>query len=187
MANADFADLFKKYPNRNAELRAVAKSAYEFGKTVAQEADAALGSGMHEWSIGRQNSYLDYMTTLVEAIHAKPIPDLPATHPTGFNINLAEPYDMFVEDINGENVPLNEQTELLAQYWMLTAVELSQSQSASMAGSLTEHDYKRAISNIGVMRKLLKEMTSRPVLDLPETSVPGSELTNPTSAGFNDK
>lgn len=99
----------------------VAKSAYEFGKTVAQEADAALGSGMHEWSIGRQNSYLDYMTTLVEAIHSKPIPDLPATHP------------------------------------------------------------------ISVMRKLLKEMTSRPVLDLPETSVPGSELTNPTSAGFNDK
>ncbi len=157
MANADFADLFKKYPNRNAELRSVAKSAYEFGKTVAQEADAALGS---------------------------PIPDLPATHPTGFNINLSEPYQMFVQDINGEQVPLNEQTELLAQYWMLTAVELSQSQSASMAGSLTEHDYKRAINNIGVMRKLLTEMTARPVLDLPETAVPGSELIAPTSAAF---
>jgi len=184
MANADFNDLFKKYPNRNAELRAVAKSAYEFGKTVAQEADAALGSGMHEHAIGRQQSYLDYLETLVEAIHAKPIPDLPATHPTGFNINLSEPCVMFVQDINGEQVPLNEQTELLAQYWMLTAVELAQSQSASMAGSLTEFDFKRAMNNIGVMRKLLTEMTSRPVLDLPETAVPGAALMAPTSATF---
>jgi hypothetical protein len=69
---------------------------------------------------------------------------------------------------------------------MLTAVELAQSQSASMAGSLTEHDYKRAINNIGVMRKLLKEMTSRPVLDLPETSVPGADLVAPTSATMSD-
>ena len=176
MANADFNDLFKKYPNRNAELRSVAKSAYEFGKTVSQEADAALGSGMHEHSIRRQTSYLDYLDTLVEAIHAKPIPDLPATHPTGFNINLSEPYKFFVEDINGEMVPLNEQTQLLAEYWMLTAVELAQSQSASMAGSLTDFDFQRAKNNIGVMRKLLAEMTARPVLDLPETAAPGASL-----------
>jgi hypothetical protein len=43
------------------------------------------------------------------------------------------------------------------------------------------------MNNIGVMRKLLKEMTSRPVLDLPETSVPGADLIAPTSASFNDK
>lgn len=184
MANNDFNDLFRKYPNRNPELRAVAKSAYEFGKTVAREADSALSSGMHEHSIGRQNQYLDYMDTVVDAIHAKPIPDLPATHPTGFNINLSEPYDMFVEDINGEKVPLNEQTQLLAEYWMIMAVELAQSQSASMAGSLVEFDYKRAKNNIGVMRKLLTEMTSRPVLDLPETARPGSELVAPSSASI---
>jgi hypothetical protein len=131
---------------------------------------------MHEHSIRRQASYLDYVDTLIEAIHAKPIPDLPATHPTGFNVNLSEPYNFFVEDISGEMVPLNEQTQLLAEYWMLTAVELVQSQSASMAGSLTDFDFGRAKNNVAVMRKLLTEMTSRPVLDLPETAVPGADL-----------
>lgn len=178
MANPDFQSLFKVYPNRNAELRMVAQSCYEFGKTVAQEADAALSSGMHEHAIARQNSYLDYVEDMIEALKAKPIPDLPATHPTGFQINLSDPYDFFIIDINGEKVALNEQTALLAEYWMLTAVELALSQSASVAGSLTEFDYKRAKNNLGVSRKLLDEMTKRPVLDLPETSFPGSELTD---------
>ena len=176
MANADFNDLFKKYPNRNAELRAVVNSAYEFGKTIAKEADAALSSGLHEHSVRRQVSYLDHMDGLIDAIKAKPIPDLSATHPTGFNINLSQPYDFFVQDINGEQVPLNEQTRLLAEYWMLLAVELAQSQSASIAGSLVEFDFQRAKNNVAVMRKLLAEMVSRPVLDLPETAAPGASL-----------
>jgi len=176
MANPDFSTLFAVYPNRNAELRMVAKACYEFGKTVSQEADAALSSGMHEHAIARQESYMAYIESMVDAMKAKPIPDLPATHPTGFNVNLSQPYDFFVVDINGEKVPLNEQTQLLAEYWMITAVELVKSQSASMAGSLTDFDHKRAKNNLGVMRKLLVEMTKRPPLDLPETSAPGSEL-----------
>jgi hypothetical protein len=176
MANPDFNSLFKVYPNRNAELRMVAQQCYEFGRTVAQEADAALTSGMHEHAIARQHSYINYVEDMINAIQAKPIPDLPATHPTGFQINLSDPYDFFIMDINGEKVALNEQTALLAEYWLLTAVELASSNSASLAGSLTEFDHKRAVNNVAVMRKLLTEMTSRPVLDLPETASPGSEL-----------
>lgn len=176
MANPDFNALFKLYPNRNAELRMISRQAYEFGKTIAAEADSALSSGLHEHAIKRQNSYIDYMESMVDAMAAKPIPDLPASHPTGFNINLSEPYDMFVVDINGEKVPLNEQTQLLAEYWMITAVELAMSQSASIGGSLVEFDHQRSKNNLGVIRKLLTEMTARPVLDLPETAVPGSTL-----------
>lgn len=179
----NFEELFRTYPNRNAGLRAVAKQAYEFGFTVAREADAALSSGMHEHAIKRQRSYLDYTQTLVDALHARPIPDLPATHPVRFDVNLTEVYEQFTMDKSGERVPLNEQTELLAIYWMLTAVELAKSQSASMAGSLTVFDFERASNNIATMRKMLDEMTSLPVLDLPETSEPGSELSQTGSAG----
>ena len=179
MANPDFNALFRVYPNRNAELRMVAQSAYEFGKTVAKEADAALTSGMHEHAVARQHSYLNYVEDMVNAMQAKPIPDLPATHPTGFSINLSQPYEFFIVDINGDKVALNEQTALLAEYWMLTAVELASSNSASLAGSLTVFDHARAVNNVGVMRKLLNEMTTRTQqpLDLPETAAPGSELT----------
>lgn len=182
MANTDFTTMFRIYPNRNAELRMVSRQAYEFGKTIAAEADSALSAGLHEHAIRRQNSYIEYMENMVDAMAAKPIPDLPAMHPTGFNINLSEPYDMFVVDINGERVPLNEQTQLLAEYWLITAVELAQSQSASIAGSLTIYDHSRAKNNLGVIRKLLNEITARPVLDLPETAAPDSSLEKTTPA-----
>ena len=51
-----FEALFKKYPNRNAELRAVANAAYEFGKTIAKEPSAALSSGLDEHAIKRQEA-----------------------------------------------------------------------------------------------------------------------------------
>lgn len=175
-ANPDFSSLFKSYPNRNAELRMVARQAYEFGKTVAAEADSALSAGMHEHAILRQHSYLGYIEDMVNTLKARPIPDLPGTHPLSFAINMSDPYTFFTVDVNGEEVPLNEQTQLLAEYWMLTAVELAVSQSASIAGSLTEFDHARAINNIGTMRKLLNEITARPVLDLPETAAPGSNV-----------
>lgn len=41
-----FNDVFKVYPDRNRELRAAAKSAYEFGKTVSQEPSAAHSNGL---------------------------------------------------------------------------------------------------------------------------------------------
>jgi hypothetical protein len=176
MANLDFKSLFTTYPNRNAELRMVSRQAYEFGKTVAKEADSAMSAGMHEHAIKRQHSYLDYVDSMLVALHARPIPDLPASHPLSFAINMAEPYTFFTTDVNGEEVPLNEQTQLIAEYWMLFAVELAKSQSASIAGSLTDFDFERGKNNIGTIRKLLDEIVSRPVLDLPETAVPGSNV-----------
>jgi hypothetical protein len=174
MANKDFDSLFKVYPNRNPELRAVAKQAYEFGATVAKEADAAMSSGLLDHSIKRQRSYIAHMQGMIDALAAKPTPDLAGTHPTWFNIDLTEKYETFVTDVNGAMVPINEMTQLLATYWMLVAVELAVSQSAAIAGSLVPFDHERAKNNIAVIEKLLTEMTARPVLDLPETSVPGT-------------
>ena len=176
MANQDFTTLFRTYPNRNAELRMVSRQAYEFGKTVALEADSAMSAGMHEHAIGRQRSYLDYVDSMLDALHDRPIPDLPSTHPLSFAINLTDPYRFFTTNVAGEEVPLNEQTQLLAEYWLLTASELAMSQSASIAGSLTDFDYTRSKNNVATMRKLLEEIVSRPVLDLPETAEPGSIL-----------
>ena len=174
-----FSDLFKQYPNRNAELRSITMQCYEFGKTIAREPSAALSTGLDIHAIKRQKSYIDYIEKMVDALHAKPIPDLPASHPLDLPVNLDDPYVTFTVDVGGNQVPLNEQTQLLAEYWMITAVELAKSQSASIAGSLVEYDWERAKNNLLVMEKLLAEMTNRPILDLPETADPGSLYQTP--------
>lgn len=167
-------DLHQLYPNRNSELRGVAKQCYEFGQTIAREPSAAHTNGLDEHAIIRQESYIVHAMSMVESLNASPIPDLPATHPTQMPIDFSVPYIYFVEDINGNEVPMNEATQLLAEKWFLTAVELAKSNSASMAGSLVEFDHARALNNIQSIGKLLEEIKARPFLDLPETAQPGS-------------
>lgn len=169
-----FNDLFQEYQNRNLELRSVVKQVYEFGKTIAREPSAAHSNGLDEHAIKRQRSYVDHALKMVEAINAKPVPDNPASHPTAMPINLSEPYVTFTTDVNGTQIPLNEATQVLAEQWMVIAVELAKSQSASLAGSLVSFDYERAVNNLGVLAKLLDEIEARPFLDLPETAEPGS-------------
>lgn len=169
-----FNDLFMEYPNRNLELRSVVKQVYEFGKTIAREPSAAHSNGLDEHALRRQRSYVDHARQLVEAIAAKPIPDNPASHPTQLPVNLSEAYLTFTTDVNGEKIPLNEATQLLAESWMILAVELVKSQSASMAGALVSFDHNRAVNNLDVIDKLLDEAEARPFLDLPETAEPGS-------------
>jgi len=55
-----FSDLFKVYNNRNSELRSIAKTVYEFGKTIAREPSAAHSNGLDEHAIQRQRSYVEY-------------------------------------------------------------------------------------------------------------------------------
>ena len=174
-----FEDLSAVYPNRNAELRSLAKTCYEFGKTIAKEPSAALTQGLDEHALKRQKSYIDYAKGLVEALHAKPIPDMPATHPVNLDINLSDSYITFTTNVNGAEVPINESTQLIAEYWMITAVELAKSNSAALAGSLIQFDYERAINNLETLEKLINEMTKRPILDLPETAEPGAKFQVP--------
>lgn len=167
-------ELHQVYPNRNSELRSVAKQCFEFGKTIAREPSAAHTNGLDEHAIERQKSYIAHAKNMVESLNDSPIPDHPATHPTQMEIDFSDAYVYFLEDINGNMVPMNEATQLLAEKWLLTAVELAKSNSASMAGSLVEFDYTRAVDNIASIEKLLSEIEARPFLDLPETSNPGS-------------
>jgi hypothetical protein len=115
---------------------------------------------------------------MVESLNAKPIPDNPASHPTDFPVDLSEQYVFFTSDIAGNAVPLNEATQLLAEKWMICAVELVKSQSAALAGALVSYDYERATNNLNVLAKLLDEIEARPFLDLPETAEPGSGYGN---------
>lgn len=169
-----FNDLFKEYPNRNLELRSVVKQIYEFGKTIAREPSAAHSNGLDEHALKRQRSYVEHALKMVEALNAKPIPDNPASHPTSLPVDLSEAYLTFTTNVNGNMIPLNEATQLLAESWMICAVELVKSQSASMAGALISFDYERATNNLNVISKLLDEIETRPFLDLPETAEPGS-------------
>jgi hypothetical protein len=169
-----FTDLFNIYPNRNRELRSLVKTMYEFGRTISQEPSAAHTHGLDVHALHRQRSYVEHAKAMVEALNAKPIPDNPGTHPTDLPIDLSTTYTSFVSSLNGSMVPLNEATELLAESWMFTAVELAKSNSAALAGSLIEFDYKRASNNLDVITKLLDEIEARPMLDLPETAEPGS-------------
>ena len=171
-----FSEMFQEYPNRNAELRSLAKQCYEFGKTIAKEPSAALSSGLDAHAIKRQLSYVEHAVHMVEALHAKPLPDMPASHPITFPIQMTDQYVTFTTNVAGDEIPLNESTELLSEYWMITAVELAKSQSAALAGSLVQFDYERAINNLGVLSKLLVELQERPILDLPETAEPGSTV-----------
>jgi hypothetical protein len=177
-----FNDLFKPYPNRNLELRSVAKQVYEFGKTIAQEPSAAHSNGLDIHALKRQRSYIEHSDKMVEALNAKPIPDNPASHPTDFPVDFSVPYNFFTTDVAGNKVPLNEATQLLAEKWMIVAVELVKSQSAALAGGLVSFDYDRAKNNIAVLAKLVDEIEDRPFLDLPETAEPGSEY-GPRSTG----
>lgn len=169
-------ELHKVYPNRNAELRAVVKQLYEFGYTIAQEPSAAHSSGMDSHAIGRQRMYLDYANSMIDALNDSPIPDLPIAHNPLKPIDMSVEYVYFTQDLNGNQVPINEYTQLLAEAWLMSAAELASSQSASIAGSLVEYDYKRAKNNLASIEKLLNEIELRPTLDLPETALPGAAL-----------
>jgi hypothetical protein len=167
-------DLHQVYPNRNSELRSVAKQCFEFGQTIAREPSAAHTNGLDEHAILRQEAYIDHASKMVASLNASPIPDLPATHPTQMPVDFSVEYIYFTEDLNGNEIPMNEATQLLAEKWLLTAVELAKSNSAAMAGSLVSFDFERAKNNISSINKLLAEIKARPFLDLPETSDPGS-------------
>lgn len=167
-------ELFMIYPNRNSELRTCAKTMFEFGKTIAREPSAAHSNGMDVHALTRQKSYVEYAQAMVKSLNAKPIPDNPGTHPVDLPIDFTEEYITFTSDINGNDVPLNEVTQLLAEKWLMAAVELAKSQSAAMAGSLVEFDYSRASNNLDTISKLITEIEARPFLDLPETAEPGS-------------
>ena len=171
-----FNELFITYPNRNAELRSLAKQMHEFGRTVAKGQSAALNTVLDEHGLKRQRAYIEHAEKMIEAFNESPVPDMPATHPLDLEIDFSQLYQTFVKDLNGNEVPLNESTQLLAESWMFLAVGLARSQSAAIAGSILEFDYNRAINNIGVIKKLLDELEERPTLDLPETALPGAVL-----------
>ena len=174
-----FEELFKVYPNKNVELRACAKIAYEFGRNIAQEPSAGLSIGLDEHAIGRQKQYLIRMADMVEAFHARPIPDMPYVNPTRFDVDLSDPYLQFTQD----DLVLNEDTQLLCQYWMVVAVELAASQSAGLAGSIIDADYNRVVNHLAVIKQYVEEVAERPIPDVPETAFPGAPLEVPGKKG----
>lgn len=167
-------DLHVIYPNRNNELRSVAKQCFEFGQTIAREPSAAHSNGLDVHAIERQRQYIAHAADMIEALNDSPIPDRPGTHPTDMPINFSDPYVYFTQNVGGEEIPMNEATQLLAESWLLLACGMAKSQSAGIAGSLVEYDYNRGINNVNVIEKLLNEIENRPFIDLPETALPGS-------------
>lgn len=171
MAEPTFDELFKVYPNRNSELRGVVKKAYEFGATVSQEQSAALSSGLGPHAITRMRAYIDRARLNVTRLAAKPVPDLPRSHPIQYPIDMTVPYNFFTTDKSGNEIPVNEDAQTLAEAWMTFCVELALSESAALGGSLFPFDEQRALNNIGVIEELLDEIENNPPLDMAETNV----------------
>ncbi len=171
-----FADLFLVYPNRNKELRMLAKKAYEFGRNVAAEPTANLSMGILDHTILRQKEYVARTRELVEALAARPIPDAVLTHPVDYDIDLTELYPTYKSALGGGDRPLNEDSQLLMEAWMELAVTVSRSQSASVGGGMINHDKARVVEQLDVLDKYLAEMEKRPILDVPETAEPGAPL-----------
>lgn len=170
-----FEELFKVYPNKNAEGRNVAKVAYEFGRNIAMEPSAGMSIGLDEHAIGRQEGYIKTMRGYLTAFHERPIPDMPYTHPVRFDIDLSDPYEQFTKD----GLPINEDTELLAEYWMMLAVSIAASQSAGLAGSLIDADFKRCSNTVDTIEQFINEMKTRETPDVPETAFPAAALEVP--------
>lgn len=174
MAEENFNDLFKVYPNRNSELRAVVKKAYEFGANVAQEQSAAMSSGLQEHALRRQRSFVARIRAAIDRLAAKPVPDLPRSHPVQYPIDLSVPYNYFTTDKSGAHIPINEDSQVLAEAWMTLCVEMSLSESAGLAGSLLDFDMTRALNNVHVIEELLDEIEQMDPLDMAETNVTAS-------------
>jgi len=172
-----FEDLFKVYPNKNVEGRTVAKAAYEFGRNIASEPSAGMSIGLDEHAIKRQRQYIAAMRGYLKAFNERPIPDMPYTHPERFDIDLSDKYLQFTKD----GIPINEDTELLGQYWMILAVNVAASQSAGLAGSLIAADMERCTNLVDTIEQFVNEMETRVTPDLPETAFPAAALEIPTS------
>jgi len=179
-----FNDLFRVYPNRNPELRATCKQMYEFGRNIAQEPSAGRSAGLDEWAIGRQEVYIKRAKDRLEAMKKAPRPDQPATHPTNLDIDFSVEYVQFTTATDGERIPINEDTQLIAELWMFCAAELAKSATATDAGSVYGPDYKRAVAKVEAIAKYVDECKSRledeEELDLPETQDPGAPLEVPS-------
>lgn len=178
-----FEDLFIVYPNKNAELRMLSHKAWEYGRNAAKEQSAAMSIGVNEHAIKRNRRYVQDFRDRLTSIHARPVPDLPYTHPVRLDIDLTAPYRQFTKD--GE--PINEDTRLLAEYWMFIAVSVAKSQSAGMAGSMIDADYERLVEQCNVIDKFLDEVEKRPIPDIPETSFPAAMLEVPGGTGTGKK
>jgi len=174
MPESAFTDLFKKYPNRNSELRGVIQKAFEFGANISQEQSAAMSSGLQAPALKRQRSYVDRIRASIERLAAKPIPDLPRSHPVQYEINLSTPYQFFTTDKSGQTIPINEDCSVLSEKWMTFCVELALSESAGLAGSLLTYDKERALNNIDTITELLDEIELMESLDMAESNVTDS-------------
>ena len=173
-------DLHREYPNKNPELRAVSRQCYEYGLTVAQSPSANHSSALDEHDLRRQRQYVDQARDMIQALYDKPRPDRPISHNLQKPIDLSVEYKYWVEDLEGNEVALNEYTSLLAENWLMLAAGMAKSQSASLAGSMEEFDYNRAMTNLDELSQLLDEMEKRPSMDLPETALPEAELKETT-------
>jgi len=174
-----FAELFMVYPNKNMELRAAAKVAYEFGMNISQEPSAGMSIGVDPHAMKRQRQYVSTILGYIENLHNRPVPDMPYVHPVRFDIDMSNEYSQFTKD----GLPLNEDTQLLAQHWMTLAVEMAASQSAGLAGSLIDADYDRLVNQVGVITQLLDELETRGAIDIPETAYPAAKLEKPSQSG----
>jgi hypothetical protein len=174
MAELTFNELFQVYPNRNSAVRAVVKKAFEYGANVSQEQSAAMSSGLQDHALKRQRAYVERIRAAVERLAAKPIPDLPRSHPVQYEIDLSTPYNHFTTDKSGTQIPINEDCQSLSEKWMTFCVELALSESAGIAGSLLSFDKERALNNIGVIEELLDEIEIMDPLDMAESNLTSS-------------
>lgn len=187
-----FNELFKVYPNRNSELRSLVKMFYEFGKTVAAESSAAHTYGLDEHTVTRQRSYIVKANSKLEALGKRPLPDRQGAARVQLPIDMSEAYETFVTDMAGNNIPLNEATQLLSEHWMLLAAEVATSNSAALPGSIVKKDLVRALEAVAVIEKHVDEESvdihsdgPDAFMDLPITAEPGSEFVVRGSGGSN--
>jgi len=174
----DIASLSKEYPNKNPELRRVAKYAWECAHNTVKEGSAGSTIGADEHFVKRQKEFVSGFEALLEELKSSPIPDVFGMPDTKFPIRLDDTPKMISTDVSGDEIPLNEDLQLVTIEWVTLANMLARSNSAGIRGSIIEHDYERAVNQAKVITKRINGIEKGPKPDFSATSDPGADRTD---------
>jgi len=167
-----FEDLFGTWTVKNQELKSVADFANECAVNTAKEQSAGMTIGLNEHAMTRQAGWIKNIASRVESLAQRPIPDLPATHPVGFEVDHAPSPELITVD--GKD--LNSDATAVCSMWQTIAYELVKSNSAGLGGGLTSFDATRTRSNVASLEQFLLAVQDAGDVDFPETAAPEAQF-----------
>lgn len=151
------------------------KFMYSRAKKFRDEAYYCQSNGLaalHDDDLRRQRSYVVSMREAIAKAVARPVQDLPESHPEIYELPDLEPRDEIENDV----------CQLLVQNWEDFIIECVRSNSSRYPNSLTSHDEVRLIKILDNIDRDLDYAQRDLPLDLPD-SAPTKAVSPPGKGG----